>query len=82
MRNEYFATTATATTATASNNNVIKNNIYFSRFSVGEGKTHPTMKHSLILSLISKHNVLISSGNFHCNINSSTTICNTNIGKI
>jgi hypothetical protein len=39
-------------------------------------------RHYLILSLISKQNLLINSGTLHFNVNLCTAACNTNNGKI
>jgi hypothetical protein len=45
-----------------------------------EKHRQPKMKHHLVLSLICKPNVLISSETLHCNVHLWTTIFNTNNG--
>jgi hypothetical protein len=69
-----FATTATTTATTSNNNNNnnnnnIKNKIFFLISAMEKEKRRQlTMKHYLILSLISKQNVLSSSGTLHWNV--------------
>jgi hypothetical protein len=53
---------------------IIFKNKYFFRFSDGEGRHgQPAMKCRLILSLIPKQNVVISTGTLHCDVNLCTT---------
>jgi hypothetical protein len=77
----FTTTTSATTTITTNNNNNIKNNIFFSLMEKDKHR-QPTMKHHVILSLISEQNLLISGETSHYNVNLCTIICNTNNGKI